>query len=226
MNVMTPGLTAAKAADVPAIAALINLAYRGAELDGGWTTEVELFQGNRTSEEFLREDIEANAEASLLVWRLPDGVLLGCVWLEPEDDSIWYLGSLSIEPRQQDQGLGRELLAAAEDWVRKRGGREIRMTVVNVRDALINWYMRRGYALTGETEPFPYGNNRFGIPKRDDLHFVVNIALGGAREASSFREDEAGPRNRAERRAVRNGSQRPAGNGRNAGRAHARPRSR
>jgi hypothetical protein len=57
--------------------------------------------------------------------------------------------------------------------VRKRGGRGIRMTVVNVRDALINWYMRRGYSLTGETEPFPYGNNRFGIPKRDDLHFVV-----------------------------------------------------
>src|SRR6201747_2839436 len=105
----TPGLTAAKAADVPAIAALINLAYRGAALDGGWTTEAELFQGNRTSEEFLREDIEANAEAALLVWRLPDGTLLGCVWLAPEDDGIWYLGSLSIEPHQQDQGLGREL---------------------------------------------------------------------------------------------------------------------
>ena len=173
MNAITPGLTTAKVEDVSAIAALINLAYRGAELDGGWTTEAEIFQGNRTTEAFLREDIEANAEASLLVWRLPDGVLLGCVWLEPEDGDIWYLGSLSIEPRKQDQGLGRELLAAAEDWVRERGGRGIRMTVVNVRDTLIGWYMRRGYVLTGETEPFPYGNNRFGIPKRDDLHFAV-----------------------------------------------------
>jgi hypothetical protein len=47
------------------------------------------------------------------------------------------------------------------------------MTVVNVRDTLIGWYMRRGYALTGETEPFPYGENRFGTPKPNDLHFVV-----------------------------------------------------
>ncbi len=173
MNATSPSLTTAKAAEVSAIAALINLAYRGAGLDGGWTTEAELFQGNRTSEELLRQDIAANVKAALLAWRLPDGALLGCVWLEPEDNCVWYLGSLSIEPRQQDRGLGRELLAAAEDWVRKRGGREIRMTVVNVRDTLLSWYLRRGYVLTGETEPFPYGNDRFGIPKRDDLHFVV-----------------------------------------------------
>jgi hypothetical protein len=42
-----------------------------------------------------------------------------------------------------------------------------------VRDDLLAWYARRGYAPTSETEPFPYGDNRFGIPKLDDLHFVV-----------------------------------------------------
>jgi ribosomal protein S18 acetylase RimI-like enzyme len=173
MNATSPSLTAAKAADLSAIVALINMAYRGAGLDAGWTTEAELFQGNRTSEELLQEDVEANADASLLVWRLSDGMLLGCVWLEPEHDGIWYLGTLSIKSRQQNQGLGRELLAAAEDWVRERGGRAIRMTVVNVRHTLLSWYTRRGYVLTGETEPFPYGDNRFGVPKRDDLHFVV-----------------------------------------------------
>ena len=47
------------------------------------------------------------------------------------------------------------------------------MTVVNVRDVLIAWYLRRGYHETGETEPFPYGDDRFGIPQRDDLCFVV-----------------------------------------------------
>ncbi|MBU6298090.1 MAG: GNAT family N-acetyltransferase, partial [Alphaproteobacteria bacterium] len=43
----------------------------------------------------------------------------------------------------------------------------------NIRDALIAWYVRRGYELTGETRPFPYGDNRFGEPRRDDLKFVV-----------------------------------------------------
>lgn len=47
------------------------------------------------------------------------------------------------------------------------------MKVVNVRDELIAWYGRRGYAPTGETAPFPYGDDRFGQPLRDDLSFVV-----------------------------------------------------
>jgi hypothetical protein len=31
--------------------------------------------------------------------------------------------------------------------------------------------VRRGYARTGELLPFPYGNDRFGLPLRDDLQF-------------------------------------------------------
>jgi hypothetical protein len=55
---------------------------------------------------------------------------------------------------------------------------------VNVRETLIAWYRRRGYRETGETEPFPYGDDRFGTPLRNDLHFVVLakdlIVSGGA----------------------------------------------
>ncbi len=47
------------------------------------------------------------------------------------------------------------------------------MTVIQLRDRLIAWYERRGYRRTGKTLPFPYGDDRFGIPNRDDLHFVV-----------------------------------------------------
>jgi GNAT superfamily N-acetyltransferase len=173
MNSALPDLTVATEADVLAIAALMNLAFRAGGSDAGWTTESDHFQGNRTSEALLREDIAANADAAMLLWRSPEDVLRGCVWLEPEDDGVWYLGSLTIDPRRQNSGMGRKLLAVAEDWVRQRGGREIRMTVINVRDTLIAWYVRCGYALTSETEPFPYGDDRFGIPRRDDLYFVV-----------------------------------------------------
>lgn len=173
MNTAFPQLAVATAADAPAIASLMNNAFRGGGSDAGWTSEADHFQGNRTSEALLLEDIAANAEAAMLLWRSPNGVLRGCVWLEPEGEGIWYLGSLTIDPRQQNSGLGRKLLTAAQDWVRARGGREVRMTVINVRDTLIAWYVRCGYALTVETEPFPYGDDKFGIPKRDDLHFVV-----------------------------------------------------
>ena len=65
------------------------------------------------------------------------------------------------------------MLSAAEQWVRERGATRVRMTVVNVRDSLIAWYVRRGYHRTGKTETFPYGDDRFGRPLRDDLCFVV-----------------------------------------------------
>ncbi|WP_216850836.1 GNAT family N-acetyltransferase [Acidisphaera sp. L21] len=158
---------------MPAIVALMNHAYRGDNVDAGWNTEAAYMDGDRTSDVMLRQDIAANPAASLLIWRASDDALLGCVWLEPEAADVWYVGSLTVDPRVQNARLGRTLLAAAEDWVRQRGGRAIRMTVVNLRDTLLAWYGRRGYLPTGATEPFPYDSDRFGRPKRDDLHFVV-----------------------------------------------------
>ena len=70
-------------------------------------------------------------------------------------------------------GIGRAMLEAAEAHARAQGGTSMQMTVISVRDTLIAWYQRRGYALTGETQPFPYDDERFGEPQRDDLAFVV-----------------------------------------------------
>jgi GNAT superfamily N-acetyltransferase len=86
---------------------------------------------------------------------------------------VWHLHSQAWDPTRQKCGLGKILLSAAEQWVRERGGKRTRMNVVNVRDALIAWYLHRGYHKTGETEPFPYGDDRFGAPLRNDLSFLV-----------------------------------------------------
>ena len=71
-------------------------------------------------------------------------------------------------------GIGRATLAeceriARDEW-RLPG---MRMTVIDLREELIAWYGRLGYRRTGEYHPFPYGDTRFGIPKRDDLRFEV-----------------------------------------------------
>jgi hypothetical protein len=47
------------------------------------------------------------------------------------------------------------------------------MTVIAQRLDLIVWYRRVGFEPPGETEPFPYGEVRFGVPKRSDLECVV-----------------------------------------------------
>jgi GNAT superfamily N-acetyltransferase len=168
-----PKLTVATDADVPEVVSLINLAFRGRGESTGWSVKEEYIEGTRITEDLLREDMSAKTSATLLLWRQTDNDLLGCVWIEPEQDGAWYLGTLTIAPREQNAGLGRILLRAAEDWAHARGATEIKMSVVNLRARLIDWYKRRGYRLTGETKPFPYGDNRYGIPKRDDLHFVV-----------------------------------------------------
>jgi ribosomal protein S18 acetylase RimI-like enzyme len=165
-------LVPATEADYPAIIDLANRAYRGTGPEASWNVE-NVIEGQRLDESLLRNDLTANPDAVLLLWCEQGGSLLGCVWLEPSRSGAWYLGLLAVEPRLQKRQLGRTLLAAAEDYARQHGAHRIRMTVVHLRDTLIAWYQRRGYALTGETRPFPYGDERFGRPLRDDLHFVV-----------------------------------------------------
>ncbi len=160
--------------ELPAIAALVNGAYRGEGARQGWTTESDYIDGQRTDAATLRADLEASPAARLLTLRdAPGGPLLGCVWREPAERSVWYLGMLTVRPDLQDRQLGRGLLEAAEQVAAEHGARRIRMTVVSIRAELIAWYARRGYAQTGERRPFPYDEPMFGVPKRPDLEFVV-----------------------------------------------------
>ncbi|HYS46044.1 MAG TPA: GNAT family N-acetyltransferase [Rhizomicrobium sp.] len=161
-------LIRATAGDLPEIVALMNRAYRGQE---GWAVEHGYIQGDRISLPDLEAELAAKPQMQLLVWR-EEGLLLGCVSLEPQADDAWYLGALTVVPDRQDARLGRGLLAEAERIARDGGAKRMRLTVIWVREALIAWYRRRGYAPTGKTTPFPYDDERWGRPMRDDLHFV------------------------------------------------------
>lgn len=161
-------------ADYPAIINLVNAAYRGHGAVESWNIESGIIEGTRLTDSLLREDLAAKPHAHFLVHRHPESrAIIGTVWLEPVDRDAWYLGLFTIDPALQRQHLGRALLSAAEGFAKERGARCIRMGVLNVRDALIAWYERRGYSRTGKTEPFPYGDNRFGKPLRDNLVFTI-----------------------------------------------------
>ena len=156
------------------LAVLVNSAYRGELAQKGWTSESYLLGGQRTDEDSLRADLAASPGSTLLTLRdAEDAKAHACVWLQPGEGDDWYVGMVTVSPLRQAGGIGRTMLEAAESYAKERGGKRMTMTVISVRDTLIAWYERRGYRLTGETEPFPYGDERFGVPQRDDLHFVI-----------------------------------------------------
>lgn len=157
--------------DAVALATLVNSAYRGESSRAGWTTETDLVGGNRVDADHLRSTITSPDDAVLM--HESDGELLACVHLQRSGKAC-YLGMLTTKPTAQGSGLGRKMLDAAERFARDTWGATVmHMTVITVRTELLAWYERRGYAVTGERKPFPYNDERFGLPKRDDLEFYV-----------------------------------------------------
>ncbi len=145
----------ATAPDLPALHPVIERAYRGDAARQGWTYESDLLSGPRTDIATLTAILEDPAQSLLMA--LDDaGTPIGCVNIADRGDGLAYLGLLCIDPRRQANGLGRRLIAAAEDHAaRLFHATAMEMTVIDSRHELIAWYVRRGYSPTGETRPFP-----------------------------------------------------------------------
>ena len=105
--------------DVPAIADLVNRAFA-----------VERFFkiGDRTTSGEIGQMMHRGA--FLLAER--GDTLAGCVFVRGTG-AVGYFGMLSIEPRLQGQGIGRAMVDAAEEHLRRRGCAEIEIHVVNLR---------------------------------------------------------------------------------------------
>jgi len=158
-------------ADVDAIVALVTSAYRGESSRAGWTTEADFLDGNRIDADVLRADLARPRSRVVLAER--DGVLLACAHVADEDGH-GYFGMFAVAPGLQGAGIGKALLAQCERIAREEWRLpDMRMTVIDIRDELIAFYERRGYRRTGVYKPFPHGDERFGIAKRDDLRFEV-----------------------------------------------------
>lgn len=163
----------ATAADVDAVVMLVESAYRGESGLRGWTTETHLLDGRRTDAGLVAE-LLVSSESAVLLAQAGDA-LLACCHIEKHDRSA-YFGMFAVDPLRQNGGLGRQLLTEAERYARDIWQcSAMHMKVIEARGELIAWYERRGYRRTGEYSPFPYGNERFGIPRRDDLRFELMI---------------------------------------------------
>ncbi len=170
---ISPAFRSATGADVPALVALIESAYRGDASRAGWTTEADLLAGQRTDPDGVAAVIAAAGSRITAVEEA--GELVACCQLERRDGHA-YFGMFAVSPARQGGGLGKVIIAEAERFARDEwGAGEMHMTVISAREDLIAWYERRGYRRTGRFTPFPYGDERFGLPLRDDLRFELLV---------------------------------------------------
>ena len=140
--------------DVPGLTRLINAAF---------VVEQIVFEGDRVDDLGVRVYMSSG---TFLVAEDSDA-LAGCVYIETRGDRS-YLGLLSVQPARQGTGLGRRLVAAAEDFARESGSRVMDLRVISARrEQLLPFYQRLGYVFI-RTEPFP-GNLVTKIPS----HFIL-----------------------------------------------------
>ncbi len=163
-------VTIASIADIPALVALINSAYRGEASKKGWTTEADLLEGEMRTDTPMLTDILKRSDAVLLKYTSIDGTIIGSVYLEKQEKGL-YLGMLTVSPLLQAGGIGKELMLAAEEYAREKNCSCIFMNVISIRHELVAWYERQGYKKTGETKPVSV-EARFGIPTQP-LEFAI-----------------------------------------------------
>lgn len=142
----------ASVADAGQITALLNLAYRGEASRKGWTTEANIIAGDRRTTVKEIETLIQKSNSTFLIYNV-DKKIEACVNLQQQDQKI-YLGMLSVNPELQGSGIGKKLLAAAEEFAVSKKCSSIYMTVIDVRKELIDWYKRHGYVDSGIRKPF------------------------------------------------------------------------
>ena len=162
-------ITQATIADAAELSALINSAYRGESSKKGWTTEADLLEGTRTSEEELISIIASSNHYLLKFIR--DEKIIGSVLLIAKKE-VLYLGMLTVSPELQNSGIGKQLLQAAEQLAQQLELSRIQMTVIGIRKELLAWYIRNGYEDTGVREPFPFGEGDKALTS-EPLDFIV-----------------------------------------------------
>jgi GNAT superfamily N-acetyltransferase len=143
----------AHAADVEALAALINFAFR---------VELPFIEGARTNPGGVRTYMEKGR----FLLAEDSGGLAGCVYLELHGDR-GYLGLLGVEPSHQGTGLGRKLMEAAESYFREARCIAVDLRIVSARTPLPAFYRHLGYLETG-TAPFAPE-----VPAKVPCHYIL-----------------------------------------------------
>jgi len=157
-------ISIAEEKDISSLVSLLDSAYRGEGSRQGWTSEADLFIGNKRTDETTLSKLITKPGSVFLKYTNEVGIIEGCVYLHKKESRL-YLGMFSVSPSVQGKGIGKKLLTAANEYAKKHNCSSIYMTVITIRQELISWYEKHGFQQTGKVLPFPV-DERYGIPVR------------------------------------------------------------
>lgn len=170
----------AELVDAEPVAKLINTAYRGETSRKGWTTEADMLDGLRTTTADIAKIIHRD-DAFILTGVMNDEVVAAicCERQIIAAKHTVHFGMIAVKPTLQNKGHGKDLIHAAETMT-KREWRVagFHMTVISLRQEVIEFYERLGYERTGEFKDFPE-NPALWQPKVDGLSLQVLAKLAG-----------------------------------------------
>ncbi|TQV92296.1 hypothetical protein V2A60_006984 [Cordyceps javanica] len=160
---------------LPAVHALVESSFRGQDAAKGWCSEAEFFTGARITPDGMLDKFN-NPNTTFLAGYDSSGTLITCCEIAKKDNGMGYFGLFAVDPEKQGGGIGSHVLNEAEKYARTElGCTKMEMQVIDRRDTLIAYYVRRGYVQTKETRPFPYELFAEGTILRDDLRFAVLV---------------------------------------------------
>jgi GNAT superfamily N-acetyltransferase len=154
-KVNTISARTASVEDAAALVALINAAF---------SVERFFVTGDRTT---FEEVTRLLGTGTFLVFDRPGDPPHACVYLEPRGDRA-YLGLLAVDPARQGHGLGRQVMAAAEQYCLDAGCHTIDIKIVDLRMELPPFYKSLGFIEQGEA---PFENPQATRPARFKLMF-------------------------------------------------------
>ena len=131
-----PRIRAANAADVPVIVEIVDQAYRH------YIARIGKPPGPMLDDHSARVSEGA-------VWVLEEGAVIAAIIVLRPAPNYLLLDNIAVSPTRQGLGLGRRLLAFAEDEALRRGYREIRLYTHETMVENQRLYAAIGYEETG-----------------------------------------------------------------------------
>lgn len=112
-----------------------------------------------TDEEWVTRSHKWNGQRGIGFLALEDHSDAACgmvgSFLDDHNATHADLISMWTAATHRQQGVGRLLVNAVEDWARSRGANTLRLMVTSVNPSAIQFYERLGFIRTGRTGPYP-----------------------------------------------------------------------